>query len=57
MIGIVLFIVSVIITVGICRMIFANTIGTVKAYVVYGFFIWMVVMGILAVCAQKMGLF
>ena len=56
MIGIVLFIVSVIITVGICRMIFANTIGTVKAYVVYGFFIWMVVMGILAVCAQKIGL-
>ena len=57
MIGIVLFVVSVIITVGICRMIFANTIGTVKAYVVYGFFIWMVVMGVLALAAQKIGLF
>ncbi len=53
---IILFIISLIITSKICKIIFRNTIGTGMAYMTRAFIVWMFVMGILAAICNSVGI-
>ena len=54
---IILFIISIIITTKICRILFRNTIGTSMAYMTRAFIVWIIVMGMLAALCNYIGLF
>ena len=54
--AIVLFIISIIITAKICKIIFRNTIGTSMAYMTRAFIVWVFVMGILSALCRYIGL-
>lgn len=56
MIGIVVLILSVVITAFICSKINRNTVGTTFAYIRRFFLVWLIVVAILAVIVHKIGL-
>ena len=56
MVEIILVIVSIFITVWICKRVFRNTIGTTKAYVVRVFVIWVIVAGVISCIANALGI-
>lgn len=56
MAGIVILVLSLIITVKVCKKINQNTIGTTQAYLKRGFTVYIIVFFILIAIANKMGL-
>lgn len=57
MLGIIIVIISIVITAAICKLINRNTIGTTSAYAKRFFCVWCVVILLLGAAAKKIGLF
>ena len=55
MIGVIIFIVSIIITAFICKIINQNSIGTTYAYIRRFFLVWLIVSAVLAMLSNKIG--
>ena len=56
MIGIIIFIISIVITAFICKIINQNSIGTTYAYVRRFFLVWLIVIAILCMICGKIGI-
>lgn len=55
--GIILLVLSIVITNKICRILFRNTIGTMTAYITRTFIVWLIVMLILGGIFSSLGIF